>query len=88
VKGDELLAGIDWVVFDYAINSGPFCAFVGLQRALGVSDDGKLGPVTLAAIEKANPRKLVNALCDERMKLMKSLKHWPTDMNGWTLRVS
>jgi lysozyme family protein len=48
VKGDELPASIDWAVFDYAINSGPFRAIVGLQRALGVADDGKLGPITFA----------------------------------------
>lgn len=88
VKGDELPAGIDWAVFDYAINSGPFRAIVGLQRALGVADDGKLGPVALEAIRKTNPRKIVNALCDERMRLMKSLKHWPTYKNGWSRRVS
>jgi len=88
VKGDELPAGIDWAVFDYAINSGPFRAIVGLQRALGVADDGKLGPVTLEAIRKANPRRVVNALCDERLKLMKSLRHWPTYKKGWTRRVS
>jgi lysozyme family protein len=88
VKGDEFPAGIDWAVFDYAINSGPFCAIVGLQRALGVADDGKIGPVTLAAVQSANPRKLVNALCDERLKLVKSLKHWPTYKNGWSRRVS
>jgi len=88
VKGDELPAGIDWAVFDYAINSGPFRAIVGLQRALGVADDGKLGPVTLEALRKTNPRRVVNALCDERLKLMKSLKHWPTYKKGWTRRVS
>lgn len=88
VKGDELPAGVDWAVFDYAINSGPFRAIVGLQRALGVADDGRLGPVTLEAIRKANPRKLVNALCDERLKLMKSLRHWPTYKNGWSRRVA
>jgi lysozyme family protein len=88
VRGDELPVGIDWAVFDYAINSGPFRAIIGLQRALGVADDGKLGPVTLEAIRKANPRKVVNALCDERLKLMKSLKHWLTYKNGWGRRVS
>jgi lysozyme family protein len=38
-----------FVVFDFGVNSGPATATKSLQRALGVADDGVLGPQTLAA---------------------------------------
>ena len=37
-------------VFDGAVNSGPRTAVTLLQRAVGVTEDGVLGPVTAAAV--------------------------------------
>lgn len=88
VKGDQLPAGVDWAVLDYAINSGPFRAAVSLQRALKVADDGAIGPLTLKALGTANPAKIINAICDERLAFMKKLAHWPKYKNGWTRRVA
>ena len=48
VRGDELPAGIDYVLFDGAVNSGPVQSIKWLQRALGVSVDGVLGEATVA----------------------------------------
>jgi lysozyme family protein len=88
IKGDELPAGVDLAVYDFGINSGTSRAIMSLQRALGVADDGRIGPVTLAAAQKADPRKIIKAICDERLAFMKKLKVWPTFKNGWTRRVS
>ena len=30
----------------------------------------------------------IEALCDRRLALMRSLKHWPSFKNGWTRRVA
>ena len=49
MRCDGLPAGVDYAVFDYGVNSGVSRAAKVLQRALGVADDGTIGPLTLAA---------------------------------------
>jgi lysozyme family protein len=88
LKADQLPGGVDWAVFDFGVNSGTARAIVSLQRALGVADDGRIGPVTIAAAQKADPRKVIKAICDDRLAMLKKLKIWPTYKNGWTRRVS
>ncbi len=51
MRGDELPAGIDYVLFDGAVNSGPVQSVKWLQRALGVRVDGVMGEATVAAAE-------------------------------------
>jgi lysozyme family protein len=50
VRFNELPPGIDLVVTDGAINSGPSQAIKWVQRALGLTADGVLGDVTLNRI--------------------------------------
>lgn len=45
-------------VFDTAVNSGPARAVRMLQRCIGVTDDGIIGPVTTQAIHSAHPARL------------------------------
>lgn len=87
VKGDDLPPGIDYAVFDYAVNSGPSRAVKALQGILGVAADGVVGPVTLAAAQAADPIKTIQALCDQRMAFLRNLSNWPTFGKGWTSRV-
>jgi lysozyme family protein len=87
VKGDDLPAGLDYAVFDYAVNSGPSRAVMHLQQVLGVAQDGKIGPITLAAIGKRNPADMINALCDRRMQFLRGLSTFSTFGRGWTSRV-
>ena len=54
VQADFLPAGIRYVMFDAAVNSGPGQAVRWLQKALGVVEDGILGPKTLAAAAAQN----------------------------------
>jgi lysozyme family protein len=88
VKFDELPAGVDYAVFDYGFNSGPSQAIKDLQRCLNVPVDGALGQVTLAAASAASPAELINSLCDKRLGLMRQLKNWEANKNGWQSRVA
>ena len=88
VRGDDLPSGLDYAVFDYAVNSGPRRAAQDLQRELGVAVDGVIGNVTLAAVAKADVYDLIDRLCARRMRFLKALRHWPTFGKGWTRRVT
>lgn len=86
---DELPAGVDYAVFDGAVNSGPAQAAKWLQRALKVAQiDGAVGEATLAKARAADPVALVGNICDQRMAFLQSLKTWSTFGPGWTRRVN
>lgn len=89
VRGDQLPAGVDYVVFDGAVNSGPVQSIKWLQRALGVPADGELGEATMAAIaEHQDHDQLVADICARRMAFLRALRTFPTFGKGWTARVS
>lgn len=88
VQGDKLPSGVDFAVFDYAFNSGPSQAIKDLQRALGVGADGVIGLATLRALSAAEPRAIINGICDRRLAFMKKLKNWSANKNGWVRRVA
>ena len=46
VKGDNLPKGVDYAVFDLAVNSGPGKAAKTLQSVLGANPDGQIGHST------------------------------------------
>jgi len=50
VAGAELPGGVDYAVFDFAVNSGPGRAAKYLQAAVGAAQDGRIGPATLSAV--------------------------------------
>ena len=50
-KCDDLESGVDWVVFDWAVNSGTGRAAKAIQKICGASQDGAIGPKTLALIK-------------------------------------
>jgi len=88
IKGDDLPEGVDYAVFDFAINSGPSRAAKTLQSVLGVTPvDGQIGPATLAACETANPRDVATAVCEARLAFLQSLSTYATFGKGWSRRV-
>lgn len=88
VLGAELPSGVDYAVFDFAVNSGPSRAAKYLQRVVGVTQDGRIGPQTLKAVRSKNPKAVIGALCDARLAFLKGLRTWPVFGKGWGRRVS
>lgn len=43
------------------------------QRVLGVKDDGVVGPITLAAVNNANPKEFFNKIYEERVKFLNGI---------------
>jgi len=89
VRADELVAGVDYCVFDVAVNSGPGRAIKFLQSCVGTTPDGGFGPATLAAVKKAeeDPARLIELYCAKRLEFLQSLKTFETFGKGWSRRV-
>ena len=87
-QGDQLPAGLDLALFDFSVNSGPDRAIRMLQAELGVTADGQIGPLTLAAIAVRPGRSLIDALCDQRLAFLQRLSTFSTFGKGWTSRVA
>ncbi|KQS52591.1 hypothetical protein ASG17_15085 [Brevundimonas sp. Leaf363] len=83
----QLPAGVDYMIFDLAVNSGSRRAARYLQRAAGVSEDAKVGPKTLAAVRILNPVRVVERLSDIREAYYRSLPTFPTFGKGWLRRL-
>lgn len=88
VAGDELPAGLDLALFDYAVNSGPGRAIRTLQALHGVRADGIIGPVTRAAIAGAPVPVQIRTLCRARRGFLGRLPTWATFGRGWSNRVA
>ena len=87
VHGDLLPAGVDYAVFDFAVNSGRGRAIPSLQRAIGVADDGLIGPITLANAAAMPVLQTIERICADRMTFLRRLTTWKTFGKGWTARV-
>ena len=88
VKGDDLPAGVDYVVFDAAVNSGPGRAAKWLQACVGVDPDGGIGPKTLAAVNAFDASQLVEDYAKRRLSFLMDLQTWDTFGKGWGRRVA
>ncbi len=85
---DRLPAGVDYMTFDLAVNSGTSRAKRYLQRAAGVAEDEQIGPKTLAAIERLDPAAVVDRISDLREAFYRSLGTFPTFGKGWMRRLN
>jgi len=88
VRGDDLPAGVDWCVFDFAVNAGVSRAIKTLQAASGSAVDGVIGPNTLLAVERNDPEALIFSYSTMRQAYYESLTNlFRTFGRGWTRRV-
>jgi hypothetical protein len=83
----DLPIGVDLMVFDFGVNSGPATAARALQGLLGVTRDGAIGNVTLHAAAEAQATALVERLAAARLAYLRDLPDFATFGNGWTKRI-
>src|SRR3990167_8381454 len=88
IRGDELPKGVDYAVFDFAVNSGMGRAIPFLQRVVSVTADGKFGPATMEAMRQMEPSAIVAMLCARRLAWLQTLGTWSTFGKGWASRVN
>ena len=80
------------IMVDFGVTSGPQLAIIKLQEVLNVKADGILGPKTLSAIALEEPRRLVNKIALERVKMVSRIvKRDPSQLKwlgGWINRFA
>ena len=86
VHGDDLPTGLDYLLFDFAVNAGPGTAVKLLQKIIGVVQDGAIGPITLSAIRVIPPKQLIERFSDAKEAYYKSLKDKKFE-DGWINRI-
>lgn len=87
IKGDDLPTGVDYIVFDAAINSGPGRAAKWLQQTVGAIPDGMIGPGTLGKVAAMPAEDIVEKYQQTRLEFLQSLPTWNTFGKGWGRRV-
>lgn len=87
VRFDDLPAGLDYSVADFAVHSGPARAAKELQKLVGVAQDGQIGAQTLAMVARLDAEKLITDYNAARLAYCKSLSDWRAFGKGWTARI-
>jgi lysozyme family protein len=87
-RADELVSGLDYAVFDCAVNSGVGRSVKLLQGCVGVTVDGGIGPATMAAVNQADPTSLIEDFSNARLNFLRALNTWSTFGRGWERRVN
>lgn len=90
-RANELVPGLDYAVFDCAVNSGVGRAVKLLQSCVGATPDGGYGSITAALVKKAqeeDPLRLISVYCSKRLEFLESLKTFPIFGKGWSRRVA
>lgn len=87
-NADRYHGAIGFQVFDTAVNHGVKQAIRLLQRAVGVIDDGHVGPVTIAAINAKPAQQVLANFNAERLDFYTKLPTWSSFGKGWVRRVA
>lgn len=89
-RANELVSGLDYAVFDVAVNSGVGRAIKLLQSSVGATPDGGYGSITAALVKKAeaDPVRLIELYCAKRLEFLESLKTFIIFGKGWSRRVA
>ena len=85
---DQLPSQLSYLVFDAAVNSGIGQSIRFLQRAVGVADDGSIGPITLSAAKRMDTDSLCARFLGHRLEFMTKLSTFDVFGKGWARRVA
>lgn len=88
VGGPSLPEEFAFQALDAAVNHGIGNAVRWMQRAAGVADDGKFGPVTRQAVRSMGDGDLVLKFNAIRLRFYTKLNIWSVYGKGWVNRVA
>lgn len=84
---DKMPYPVALMVFDMGVNMGTKTALKALQKALGVTQDGIIGKVSLNALNKANPANLALKLGVQRIISYSKMTKFDIYSNTWVNRT-
>ncbi len=84
----ELPPAVAFQVFDTAVNSGIGQSIRFLQRAVGVADDGNVGPLTINAVRRLDAESVAARFNGHRLEFMTKLSTWDVFGKGWAKRIA
>ncbi|MCO7058253.1 glycoside hydrolase family 108 protein [Pseudomonas juntendi] len=84
----QLPAAVVFQLFDMGINHGFGNTIRMLQRAAGVLDDGRVGPISLAALAKMELNDLIMRLAAQRLRFIAQISTFDEFGRGWVNRVA
>ena len=87
-KMDSLPEKARFDIFDTAVNSGIGTAIRLAQKAVGVAEDGYMGPITIKAINEFSGSAFVSLFNSERLLFWTSLSNWRDHGKGWARRAA
>ena len=87
---EKLPDGIDFCLFQWAVNCGPSSAIKDLQLCAGCVADGIIGPNTIKAIHSFDPKKIMSCFLSRQYSAYeKDAKENPdAPLIGWENRVT
>lgn len=85
---DQIPPKVRFPLFDTAVNSGVRQAVRLLQKTVGTTQDGIIGPKTLQAAWGMEQNKLAANFLGNRLQFLTSLNTFSTFGRGWAKRVA
>ena len=85
---DLLPDGLDYLVFDFAVNAGVGRSVKTLQSCVDATMDGQIGKNTLGAVSTFPVEVLIFKFSDEKVRFYKSLPTFSEFGKGWLERVN
>jgi lysozyme family protein len=88
LQAEALPEAIRFDLFDAAVNSGCTQAIKWLQSAVGVHDDGLMGPLTMESSLLTSPGVILARFNGQRLEFMTNLPTWTAFGKGWARRIA
>lgn len=85
---DRFKPAMQFQLFDAAINHGWINTVKILQRALGLTDDGIIGPKTIAAVNAKDLHDMLMLFLAYRLDFFTAINTFATYGRGWVRRVA
>jgi lysozyme family protein len=92
LRCDDLPAGVDLSVLDYAVelgpDAGPAIAAKSLQQVVGAAADGSVGTATVAAVRAMSPRDIVRGISKNRIEAFSAQPPQGISVADWASRTT
>ena len=88
VHGDDLPSGVDYIVFDFAVNAGAGRAIKVLQTVVGVLPDGSVGPKTILAVGAMDSKAVIQEYTIAKEAFYRAIPSFSIYGKGWLARTN